>query len=355
MAAGPVVSVVLPVRNEEKSIEKCISAVLKQDYPPELLQVIVADGQSTDGTRDVVTKLQAKHPNLELIDNPGQIVPTGLNAALLKAKGEIIVRVDGHTIVAPDYVRACVKALSNKQAANVGGKMNALGDTNFGRAVAVATSSPFGVGNSRFHYSDQEEYVDSVYMGAWWRRVFDRIGLFDEELVRNQDDEFNYRLRARGEKILLSPDIKSEYTVRSKPRALFRQYFQYGLWKVRVLQKHPRQMSLRQFIPPALVISLLGSALLALITPLGRILLLLSAGTYLLANLSASIYTAAHRGWKYLPLLPAVYAILHLSYGSGFLAGVIKFWNRWGDKKERDLSPGSFPEGKGSNKDSRSI
>jgi GT2 family glycosyltransferase len=169
-------------------------------------------------------------------------------------------------------------------------------------------------------------------MGAWPRRVFDKIGLFDEELVRNQDDEFNYRLRAVGGRILLSPKIKSEYTVRSTPGALWRQYFQYGYWKVRVLQKHPLQMSPRQFVPPALVLALMASigfALSPLFLPLAPIIPLL----YGTANLIASLWTASQRGWKYVWILPIIFAILHLSYGTGFLLGLFKFWNRWGDDK----------------------
>lgn len=332
----PFVSVILPIRNEEKSIERCLRAVLDQDYPAERMQVIIADGMSEDRTREIVREMQSRHPNVMLIDNPGLIVPTGLNESLRHARGEFIVRVDGHTLLAPDYVRACVKALQNSGADNVGGKMNAIGSTQFGETVAIATSSPFGVGSARFHYSDAEELVDTVYMGAWRRDVFDRIGLFDEELIRDQDDEFNYRLREHGGKILLSPSIRSEYTGRGMPKALWKQYFQYGLWKVRVLQKHPRQMSWRQFVPPLFALALIVTAVGGLFSPIGRILLALALGSYLFANLSASTYTASRRGWDYLKQLPLVFAILHLSYGFGFLTGLIKFWNRWGDRRGKE-------------------
>jgi hypothetical protein len=167
-------------------------------------------------------------------------------------------------------------------------------------------------------------------MGAWKQDVFKKFGMFDEELVRNQDDEFNYRLRERGGKILLSPDIHSQYEVRSRPKALFKQYFQYGFWKVRVLQKHPRQMSVRQFMPPLLVLSLFAALLLAFVPGIWRILALLPPVTYLIANLAASVYIAARWNWKYLPVLPVVFAILHISYGLGFLAGLVAFRNRWG-------------------------
>ena len=145
--------------------------------------------------------------NIKIIDNPGLIVPTGFNAAIRAANGEILIRIDGHTTIAPDYVSQCVETLQRTGADNVGGRMNANGTTPFGRTVALSTSSPFGVGGARFHYSDQEEWVDTVYMGAWPSRVFEQIGGFDEELVRDQDDEFNYRLRENGGRILLNPKI----------------------------------------------------------------------------------------------------------------------------------------------------
>lgn len=333
------VSVILPIRNEAAYIERCLNAIFAQDYPGKM-EILIADGMSTDGTREKVNALivsSLRFP-VKILDNPAGIVPTGLNLALRCARGDIIIRIDGHTIVAPDYIRQCVEILQRSAADNVGGRMNAIGKTSFGKLVALATSTPFGIGNGHFHYSDKEEWVDTVYMGAWPRRVFEKIGLFDEELVRDQDDEFNYRLRAAGGRILLSPQIKSEYTVRSSPTSLWRQYFQYGFYKVRVLQKHPRQMCLRQFIPPLFVVALLVSLLLAFL-PATRLFSLVVPAAYLLANLSASTLTIA-RAQKsdqvsftiYYLLLPLAFAILHISYGSGFLFGLFKFWNRWGDK-----------------------
>jgi succinoglycan biosynthesis protein ExoA len=328
----PSVSILLPVRNEGKHIEETLQGVLCQDYPGEKIQVIVADGMSDDETSRVIRKYQYSHPELILIANPGKIVPTGLNAALRVARGEVIVRVDGHTKIAPDYVRRCVQALQMSGAQNVGGKMRAIGEGKLGETIALATSSPFGVGGARFHYSDQEEWVDTVYLGAWPRQIFSTIGLFDEELVRDQDDEFNYRLREHAGKILLSPNIHSEYVVRSRPGALWRQYYQYGYWKVRVLQKHPLQMMARQFIPPAFVLSLLTCGVVGIFWKPAAWLFLLIAGAYLLANLAASAWCAARRGWKYLLLLPFVFAILHFGYGVGFLCGLVRFANRWGDR-----------------------
>ncbi|MFQ5921931.1 MAG: glycosyltransferase family 2 protein [Anaerolineales bacterium] len=351
----PLVTVLIPIRNEERYIGRCLEAVLAQGYPAERMEVLVIDGMSTDGTRGIVQEIMDRgrqaidhspsptlhrpsstvhrHPSIRLLDNPAKIVPSALNTGLSQAKGEILIRVDGHTRVAQDYVLHCTSALDQTEADNAGGRMSAVGEGFFGRAVALATSSPFGVGGARFHYSDEEEWVDTVYMGAWRRELFDRVGLFDEEMIRGQDDEFNYRLRAAGGQILLSPKIRSEYMVRSSPGALWHQYFQYGYWKVRVLQKHPRQMQPRQFVPPLFVGSLLLGALLAALTSWGGYAVALIAGTYLLANLATSIWTAARRGWRYLPLLPPIFAILHLSYGSGFLVGLFRLAHRWRDRQ----------------------
>ncbi|PKO09642.1 MAG: glycosyltransferase family 2 protein [Chloroflexi bacterium HGW-Chloroflexi-2] len=327
------ISVIIPIRNEATFLNRCLDSVFDQiNIDNFVIEVIIADGLSTDSTCGIIREYQNNHPNLLLIENPGKIVPTGFNKALMIAKGNIIIRIDGHTVIAPDYVANCVKLLQESEAYNVGGRMNAMGTSRFGKAVAIATSTPFGVGGSRFHYSEKEEWVDSVYMGAWEREVFEKIGLFDEELVRNQDDEFNYRLRKSGGKILLSPAIKSKYTVRSSPKALWKQYYQYGFWKVRVLQKHPGQMSERQFIPPAFVASLFLSLILAMFFPIFWVFFSLIAGMYLIANLLASMVSAAKKGWQHLFLLPGVFAILHISYGLGFLVGLVKFANRWGDK-----------------------
>ncbi|MEN4100807.1 MAG: glycosyltransferase [Anaerolineaceae bacterium] len=358
----PLVTLILPIRNESACIELSLGATLIQDYPASRTEILIVDGMSDDDTRQKMRALidssHSARPSIRILDNPGKIVPIGLNLALQQAKGEIIIRVDGHTRIAPDYVRQCVEALQRTDADNVGGKMNAVGKDFFSNAVALATSVPFGIGGGRFHYSDKEEWVDTVYMGAWPRRVFEKIGLFDEELVRDQDDEFNYRLRAAGGKILLSPKIISEYTVRASSSALWRQYFQYGFWKVRVLQKHPGQMSLRQFVPPAFVLSLIASILFALTSFLhpSLIVLLLPAPyflllslfiplSYLLANLTASLWTVITKDHTVhntpfskvytIFLLSVVFSILHLSYGLGFWAGLVKFWNRWADKTGR--------------------
>jgi succinoglycan biosynthesis protein ExoA len=323
------VSVLLPIRNEEKQITDCLMAVINQNYPKEYLEIIVIDGMSTDQTREIVLDLQKTNQNVRLIDNPEMIVPTGLNSGIRQAKGDIIIRVDGHTIIEPNYVSECVQALKKTRADNAGGKMEGVGKTPFGKAVVLATGSPFGIGNARFHFSNREEYVDTVYLGAWPKHVFEKIGFFDEEMVRDQDDEFNYRLRQKGGKILLSPKIKSIYTVRGTPKSLWKQYFQYGYWKVRVLQKHPRQMSYRQFVPPAFIASILSLSIFSVFSRTSRFLLAIILGTYLLANATASLLTAKNKPLDVFRRLPIAFAILHFSYGAGFLTGLVKFRNWW--------------------------
>jgi succinoglycan biosynthesis protein ExoA len=331
------VSVIMPIRNEAGFIPRSLGAVLAQDYPADQMEVLIADGMSTDGTRDVIARLIDAAPKIPVtvVDNPGKIVPTGFNRALARATGDVIMRVDGHTVIAPGYVRECVDALRRSGADNVGGRVEAIGDGWFGRAVALATSSRFGVGGARWHYSDREEWVDTVPMGAWPRSVFERIGPFDEEQVRNQDDEFNYRLLSRGGKILLSPRIKLLQHNRSTLRSLWRQYYQYGVWKVRVMQKHPRQMRPRQFVPPVFVAVLAVSLLLAPVSTFGSWVLGLTATAYTAANLVASFWTGRKGSWLAMSLLPAAFATLHVAYGLGFVVGLVRFSARWRDRASR--------------------
>lgn len=326
----PLITIIMPVRNEAGFIARSLGAVLAQDYPAQQMEIIVADGLSTDGTRDIIRRLQKQHPNLRLIDNPGRIVPTGLNAAIAQARGEIIVRVDGHCEIAPDYVRRCVAHLQSNGVDGVGGPIETIGQTPAANTIALAMSSSFGVGGSAFRTTNgQTMLADTVAFPAYSRTVLEKTGPFDEELVRNQDDEYNYRLRKMGGKILLAADVRSKYYSRSSFRSLWRQYFQYGYWKVRVLQKHPQQMQPRQFAPPAFVSALLGLGLPALRFRLARWLLALVVGLYAAAALVASVGTARRAGWQHLPRLPLTFAILHLSYGLGFLRGLVKFRKRW--------------------------
>ena len=341
MTDDPFVTVVLPVRNEGAFIARSLGAVLAQDYDPRRMEVIVADGMSRDDTRAIVRECAGAAPDatVVIVDNPDGIVPTGMNAALARARGDVVVRVDGHTVVEPDYVRACVEALRKTGADNAGGRMTAVGSSPFARAVAAATSSPFGVGGARFHYSEREQWVDTVYMGAWPRAVLESLGGFDPEMVRDQDDELNYRLRERGGRILLSPAIRSRYFNRATARSLARQYAQYGYWKVRVMQKHPRQMRPRQFAPPALAAAVLVLAVISPFSEAARRALAGLAALYLAADTAASIAAARRSGGRLLPRIAAVFPILHFSYGFGFLAGLARFWNRWSPRRRRESAP----------------
>jgi succinoglycan biosynthesis protein ExoA len=329
----PFITIIMPIYNEAQFIQRSLEAVVIQNYPLEHFEIIVANGVSNDGTLDIIGDYQKRYLNLSLVVNAQKIVPTGMNAALRLAHGDIIIRVDGHCVIAVDYVQKCVEHIEREKVDGVGGPMVSIGETMMGETIAAAMCSKFGVGDSYFRTErGQTKLVDSVPFPAYTREIIQKAGLYDEELVRNQDDEYNYRIRELGGKILLAADVQSKYYSRGNLKDLWKQYFQYGYWKVRVMQKHPRQMRMRQLVPPAFVDSLLVSGIIALVHPVGVWLLSGIVGLYVLANLGASIYTCAKKGWRHLPLLPVVYAILHISYGTGFLVGLVKFANRWGDK-----------------------
>jgi glycosyltransferase involved in cell wall biosynthesis len=325
------VSVIMPVRNEGKAIRRSLQAVLAQDYPSEKLEVLVADGMSNDGTRDILQAIAAQDARVRIVDNPARIMASGFNKALGQARGEFIVMMGGHTEIAPNYVSTCVSALQQGLAECAGGSTETQAESDWAEAIALALSSRFGVGPVAFRVGCAErKYVDTVAFGAYSRRIIDQIGVLDEELVRNQDDEFNYRLRKEGGRILLLPGIPARYTSRATLRSLWNQYFQYGYWKVRVLQKHPRQMQPRQFAP-ALFVSALALSLLAwCLAPGAKWLVVMLGGLYLSTSLAASLAVASRsRKWRLLALLPAVFATLHFAYGFGFLAGLAHFWKRW--------------------------
>lgn len=325
MSELPFVSVVIPMRNEAGHIRRCIDSVLAQDYPPERLEVVVVDGGSDD---DSVAVVQACGPRVRVLHNPGRIVPTAMNIGIRAARGTVIARVDAHTVLAPDFVRVGVETLQRTGADNVGGPMRSVGGGPTGDAVARAMASRFGIG-SYFHFATDDREVDTVYMGMYPRAVFERIGLFDEELVRNQDDELNYRLRKAGGRVFLTTRMHSQYQNRQRMRTLARQFFQYGLWKVRVLQKHPRQMSPRQFVPPAFVAALGAGALLG---PWSRTIACSWLGviglyTAALVAATASVRrTGGEAGWG---RIMAAFATMHIAWGAGFLVGLVRFGTRW--------------------------
>ena len=327
------ITVILPIRNEVNYIAKSLDAIMSQDYPHEKIEILVVDGMSNDGTREMVASYQQDNLTIKLIDNTGKIVPIGMNLALRESAGEIIIRVDGHCIIAPDYVSNCVRHLLEDGVDGVGGPMRTVGEDFISKVIALAMSSKFGVGDSAFRTeTGQTKLADTVPFPAYTREIIEKVGMYDEELVRNQDDEYNYRIREAGGTILLADDVRSTYYSRGSFAKLWKQYFQYGYWKVRVLQKHPRQMSLRQFVPPVFVLSIILSMLMTPVFSWGWIPLVIILGLYLIVNLGVSISIAAKRGWKYPVSLPAAFSIIHISYGLGFVVGLLKFANRWHDK-----------------------
>lgn len=336
----PLVTVIMPIRNEASYIARSLDAVLAQDYPGDRMEILVVDGMSEDGTRDFVAQEIARQENqgdapqnppkarIALLDNPGRIVPTAFNLGLGRARGNIIVRVDGHCEIAPDYVRQIVHRLSQREASAVGGPMSTIGENRVARAISVAQSSCFGVGGVAFRTGRKEGcYVDTVAFGGYRREVFERLGGFDEELVRNQDDEFNLRLTRGGGKIWLDPAIRSVYYSRAGFHSLWRQYFQYGFYKVRVMQKHRTVPAWRHLVPAMLVSGLALSLFFAAVSQ-NFFWFFLVIAPYAVANFSASLW-ASRKDWRMLPLVSLAFLTLQVAYGSGFLNGLWHWRKYW--------------------------
>jgi len=329
------ISVIIPCRNERRHICEFLDSLLIQDVEPDWeVEILVADGLSDDGTREVLRQYIQKAPQVRMIDNPGRIVSTGLNAAIHEATGEVVIRMDAHTVYARDYIRECVRALQKSGADNVGGPWVADGRGVVGKAIAAAFQSPFCTGGGKAHDAHYEGEVDTVYLGCWFRSVFDRIGGFDPQLVRNEDDEFNFRLLRSGGRIWQSPRIKSSYTPRASIAALFRQYLQYGFWKVAVIRKHRALASWRHVVPvlfvSSILLSLVGmvlAAALGLSTVAVDIGALLGTGlaVYFVACVAAALPFARTLEWRAFLILPGVMAVYHIAYGLGFLTGILKF------------------------------
>ena len=318
------VSVVVPCRNEAGHIEAFCASVAEQHLPPGWsLEVIVADGQSDDGTRARLDALAARDARFAVIDNPRRIVATGLNAAIARARGAIIVRMDVHTTYAPDYVAQCLAALEASGADNAGGPWRAEAGadaTPTERAIVAVFQSRWLAGGARSRALDFSGEVDTVYLGAWPRASFERFGGFDERLVRNQDDEHNLRIVNGGGRVWQSAAIRSAYRPRASVGALFRQYLQYGYWKPFVMRKHGQPAALRHLLPGAFVLLLGALALAALLgAPAWPALLL--GGAYAALVVAASVQIAGRTSWHLLARVPLVIAAYHFGYGIGSLLG----------------------------------
>lgn len=318
----PLVSVIIPMRNEERRIAQCLDSVVQTDYPKDRLEIFVVDGMSTDGTRQIVLEYSKRCPFICLLNNRKHIQAAALNMGLQKANGEIIIRMDAHTTYAPDYICQCITALKITGAANVGGKQKPIGTGYVSGAIAAAYSSPFAAGDAKYRYSDEKQWVDTVYLGAWRAQTLIDIGGFDEDWPVNEDYELNYRLRKNGGKILLSPKINCYYYVRDSLSDLARQYVRYGFWKVKTLAAHPDSLRWRQLACPILVAALILSVALI---PFSPICAAIVPVTYIIGNLIASSWTAVCRGLRYLPLLPVTFVIINICWGIGFWAGLAVF------------------------------
>ncbi len=321
----PKVSIVMPVRNESVAIRESLAAVIAQDYPSDHIEVLVVDGRSDDDTRELVSQVASRAaaaggPPIRILDNPRRIQGAALNIALEHATGDVIVRVDGHCEIATDYVSRCIEVLDQTGADNAGGLQLPVGHGFVGRAIAVTTTSRFGIGNARFHYAKRPEWVDTVYLGAFRRDVFERIGSFAEDVGPNEDDDLNLRLVRSGGRIRLDPSIRSRYFCRPSLRAAARQYYRYGFFKVRVMRKRHVLPNVRSLVPPAFVLGLVGSAAAAVW--LRRPIVVLAVGGPYVVAMSAAIASNARRDVATLPLLPVTFFVLHLSYGVGVLCGL---------------------------------
>ena len=318
----PTVSVILPTLNERGFIRDCLDSLEAQDSP-DIVEILVLDGGSTDGTREIVA---ARDGLVRLLDNRGVTAAAALNLGLAESKGDVIVRADAHTLYAGDYVRRCVEVLEETGAGNVGGGMRPAGTTRFGHAVAAVTTSRFGIGPGRFHYGTEREDVDTVYLGCWRRETLERLGGWDERNLQwgAEDHELNLRLRQAGGRIVLDPSIRSWYFPRDTPRALIRQYRNYGLGKASTLAKHRTLPSWRPLAPAALVA---GSVLLALVgRGAARVALPVAHGA---AAATVAVRLSSGPGVDPARAFVAVEAC-HWAYGLGFWQGVGRIMRRAG-------------------------
>lgn len=324
-----IVSVLLPLRNEVLSLDGLIESI-KRQYRPDMveLEYLLIDGASDDGSADILRfwealDMESNAVRLRLLHNQRKSVSPALNLGIREARGDVIIRWDAHTEYAPDYIAKCLRVLDATGAWNVGGPARTKAEGYMQRAVAAAYHSPFSVGGARFHDENYEGFVDTVTYGCWRKQTLIDLGGFDEELVRNQDDELNLHIIRAGGTIYQSPEIRSWYKPRKKLTDLFRQYLQYGYWKVRVIRKHRIPASARHLVPVVFVSGLLLGPILGMIFPVLLSVYVVCLMLYAVLLLSFSAVAARRQGWDLPPVLPIVFMTYHISYGLGFLAGLL--------------------------------
>jgi len=320
-ALQPLVSVIIPTRQEKATIGKCLDSILANSYPLDKLEIIVVDGMSSDGTREIVEGYMTQYPMVKLLDNPRRITPVALNIGIKAAQGDIIVILGAHSYMNQDFLPQSVKALSEHPEADcVGGIAEAIGGTPWQQAVKAAFKSPFSTGSAK--YSRKKGWVTTVVYGAYRKEAFEKYGLFDERFIRAQDYEFNLRIvRARG-KIYQDPAIRSYYHPRSSPAKLFNQYFQYGDWKMRVLMKHG-MLSIKNFIPPLYFLTILGTALGALANRISLYVLFFLVGSYLLSLVPIALWARKRNAAGNPFLIAIVLFLIHTGFSMGFYKGAI--------------------------------
>lgn len=309
------ITVICPTYNEENYIDKVLEFFVKAI--PKEKELLIIDGGSSDNTIKIVKQWSELNDNIHLLENPDQYVPYALNIGIKSSNGDPVIRLDSHSKYDDNYFEKIIETFNTTGADIVGGAMNAIGESNFQKAVAFATRTKFGVGDSKIHQESYRGESDHVYLGAWRRKLFDEIGYFDERLKRNQDDEFHYRARSSGKKIYLNPDIKSYYYPRNSISRLIKQYFQYGLFKPMVLRKIRSEIKVRHLIPSLFTIYILFSAVSFV-----RIYYLVPLFVYVLTDLYFSVQAKTNA--KVMAYSFIVYPIIHLSYGFGFLLGLLK-------------------------------
>ena len=322
------VSVIIPCRHEAEWIERCLMSVIANDYPHDHLEVFVVDGMSEDGTREIVKSIAEQHPFIMLLDNPRKSAPAALNIGIAAASGDVIMRMDAHNEYVEHYISSLVAWLNKSGADNVGGVWvtRAANETAIARAIADAQTHRFGIGNAHYRLGTSEpRYVDTVPFGCYRREVFDRIGGFDEELLRNQDIEMNHRLRRNGGSILLVPDVESYYYARSSLGTFAKMSFQNGYFNPLVVRKTGGRITLRQIVPPLFVLSLFLTGILAPFVWTIRVALIAILSIYFLCTMAVALSFVPKRGWPSALALTIVFPLLHMSHGFGFLKGLFDF------------------------------
>ncbi len=329
----PIVSVIIPCRNEQKYLSKFLDSIVKQDYPKEKLEIIIVDGKSEDQTIDIAKKYSEKYKFIKVLNNDKKITPVALNIGIRNSFGDIIIRMDAHSIYEHDYISKCVFYLKKYKVDNIGGISKVLSDNNnlISAAISLVLSNSFGVGNSYFRIGSKEpKYVDTVPFGCYYKRIFEKIGYFNENLIRNQDIEFNLRIKKNGGKILLAPDIVSYYFPRENLKSFFIQNYLNGFWVIYSLKFCKTSFSIRHLIPLIFVSSLVCSTIITIFVKPFFILLLIILSLYITILLIFSIRLSLKKGTKIFFPIVLSFLTLHFSYGIGSIFGTIKliFSNR---------------------------